>query len=468
MSASAHAQPLDLTAAGFLGTSMQLVLRTTGSIDAHRAEAVVLATIDRYSALLSAWDPASEFSRWAATQNVAMRVSPELLHVLALFDHWRAQTSGAIDASAEAAVQLWRTALGEHRIPTAAEIASAMQQPHWHLDPAAGTATRLSSTPLVLASFTKSYIAGHVADAALANGASGVMLNIGGDIVVRGNLAQPIAIANPFADAENDAPIDRILLRDRAIATSGNYRRGAHILDPRTAHPASHIASATVIAEDPATAGALATAFSVLSVEESRAVAARTPGVDYLLVARNGDQIASDDWQSYRAPALRNASYSPGQASGSAWNGYELAITLELARSDNPRYRRPYVAVWVEDESRQPVRTISLWYERDRWLPELRAWYHDDQIVRSRGGLTMGSTTSATRPPGKYTLKWDGKDDQGKLVKPGKYTICIEAAREHGDYQLVHQEIDLNAGPRAISVPPGAELGAITFDYRKQ
>ena len=37
---------------------------------------------------------------------------------------------------------------------------------------------------------------------------------------MRGNITQTVDIANPFADAENDAAIDQtVLLRDRAIAT---------------------------------------------------------------------------------------------------------------------------------------------------------------------------------------------------------------------------------------------------------
>jgi hypothetical protein len=29
-------------------------------------------------------------------------------------------------------------------------------------------------------------------------------------------------------------------------------------------------------------------------------------------------------------------------------------------------------------------------------------------------------------------LKWDGKDNAGKLVNAGQYTVLVEAAREHG------------------------------------
>ena len=42
------------------------------------------------------------------------------------------------------------------------------------------------------------------------------------------------------------------------------YRRGAHIIDPRTGQPAEDVISSTVMADDPSTAGALATAFTVL------------------------------------------------------------------------------------------------------------------------------------------------------------------------------------------------------------
>ena len=101
-----------------------------------------------------------------------------------------------------------------------------MQQPHWTLDREHRTATRVSDVPLALASFTKSYISSRAADAALNAGATGVMLNVGGDVIVRGNLTQLVALANPRASSENDAPLEHVVVRDRAVATSGSYRRG--------------------------------------------------------------------------------------------------------------------------------------------------------------------------------------------------------------------------------------------------
>ena len=84
--------------------------------------------------------------------------------------------------------------------------------------------------------------------------------------------------------------------------------------------------------------------------------------------------------------------------------------------------RRPYVAIWIEDANHFPVRTLGLWYQKPRWLPNLNAWHHADQMrnqVEHRD--ITASVTSATRHPGKYTVKWDGKDDTGSPVPGGVY-----------------------------------------------
>ncbi len=93
-------------------------------------------------------------------------------------------------------------------------------------------------------------------------GSPAAMINAGGDIAVFGQPApgQPwrIAIENPLS-------MDRILLTADlagagAVATSGSYQRGAHLVDPRSGDPTTALLSATVIGHDLAFADALATA----------------------------------------------------------------------------------------------------------------------------------------------------------------------------------------------------------------
>jgi FAD:protein FMN transferase len=465
-----------------LGTSLELKVAAPSEEAAATAETAALAEIDRQAKVLSAYDPRSEFSEWFRSAGRPVPVSAELLEVFALFDRWRERTAGALDASAEAIVRVWKAATAQQRVPSQADLQDAVRsvaQTHWKLDAAAGTATHLSTTPLALNSFTKSYIAGHAADAALSAGATGVVVNIGGDVVVRGDHVEKVAIADPRADAENSDPLARLRIRDRAVATSGNYRRGfdigghhySHIVDPRTGQPVDHILSATVVAKDPTDAGALATAMSVLTPAESRRLAESVPGAEYLLIQRDGNRIQSRGWQSYEIAAAlpRPMLLAPAAAQAPAWNSaFELAIQLELARIDDSRARRPYVAVWIEDKDKFPVRTVALWYEKPRWLPDLRAWSHGDRLRSLAEGTEITATvSSATRPPGKYTLKWDGKDNEGKLVKPGRYTVSIEASREHGTYQIMRQEMDFTGVPKQVQLNGNTEIAGATLDYRK-
>jgi thiamine biosynthesis lipoprotein len=471
-----------------LGTSLELKVSAATQAAAVIAEAAALGEIDREAKVLSGYDAGSEFSAWIKTRGNAVPVSATLFDVLQRFDRYRALTAGALDPAAETATRVWKSAAASQRMPSQAELTSAvtaMRGPHWSLNASMRTATHLSQTPVVLNSFAKSYIAGHAADAALASpGVTAVVVNIGGDLVVRGDLSEQVHIADPLDDAENAEPAARIVVRDRAVATSGNYRRGvrigdrfySHIIDPRTALPVDHILSSTVVAPDPSDAGALATAFSVLSPEESAQAAATMPGVEYLLIERGGRRIASAGWSALEEPRSRLAmafaaapAPSPAPQVGMWDPSYELTVTLELARPDGMRARRPYVAVWIEDKDKFPVRTIALWFDKIRWLPELRAWFHDDRVrSMAEGTYIAASVASATRAPGKYTLKWDGKDHTGKLVKAGKYTVCIEASREHGTYQAYHQEIDLNGAAKQIPLQGGTEISAASLEYAKK
>jgi hypothetical protein len=52
-------------------------------------------------------------------------------------------------------------------------------------------------------------------------------------------------------------------------------------------------------------------------------------------------------------------------------------------------------------------------------------------------------------------------------VSAGKYSVVIEAAREHGTYQLIRREMDFNGTPQQIHPPGNAEISSATLDYRQ-
>jgi hypothetical protein len=73
-----------------------------------------------------------------------------------------------------------------------------------------------------------------------------------------------------------------------------------------------------------------------------------------------------------------------------------------------------------------------------------------------------------TRQPGVYTVLWDGKNDAGKVVDQGTYSISLEIAREHGTYQLMRKDMELTTKPIKIDLPGNTEIKSATFEFRKK
>jgi len=143
-------------------------------------------------------------------------------------------------------------------------------------------------------------------------------------------------------------------------------------------------------------------------------------------------------------------SWTGAAASKPAWNSsMEFAISFTTFASTGGRYQRPYVAVWIEDASGTPVRTVSLWMLQsargERYLDELRRWYNEAQS----SGTLEGTLTGPTREAGRYTVVWDGRNDKKALVPQGDYYVCVESAREHGLYGLVRDKLTLGTAPQS-------------------
>lgn len=123
-------------------------------------------------------------------------------------------------------------------------------------------------------------------------GIKNYMVEIGGEVVTHGisekRLPWKIGVTKPSDDSLNvNNELQTVLnVKDRAMATSGNYRnfyyRGgkkyAHTIDPATGYPVQHsILSATVLAKCCAEADAYATAFMVMGMEKAKKVLEKHP-----------------------------------------------------------------------------------------------------------------------------------------------------------------------------------------------
>ena len=151
----------------------------------------------------------------------------------------------------------------------------------------------------------------------------------------------------------------------------------------------------------------------------------------------------------------------------------ELLINFEINNPGQGGYRRPYVAVWIEDKEGSPVRTLELWFQQGgrgmRWLRDLRAWVRGESMRKLVDGGDLAATSSSpTRQPGKYSVAWDGKDDKKKPVAQGEYFICVEAAREHGTYQLIRKSFPLANKPLKADLGGNIEIKSADIELRKK
>ncbi|MGP0068376.1 MAG: DUF2271 domain-containing protein [Isosphaeraceae bacterium] len=480
-----------------MGTSLELRVIADSAAAARWAEGRVLEEIDRLSAIFNSYDPRSELSRWQAAPRSPLKVSPELFEVLRLSDHFCRISGGAFDPRVEALSRLWSQGARRDRRPTDEELAEArslMKPDAWKLDSSAVTAERLSDCPISLNAIAKGFIVERSCEAAMdrGKGVRGLLLNVGGDMRVRGDLVRTIGVADPSADSETSAPIATVQVRDRAVSTSGRSQRGfsigghwySHKIDPSTGEPVDRVASATVISDHSADADALATIFNVLLPEQGLRLADELPGIACLIVTGDGRLLRSARWPvtdlllgNPRASGAKTLQGSPagGPAAPDSGEPYEMLLTFEISRpgGDARRYRRPYVAIWAEDQDGFPVRTLTLWVQANgpgpRWIPDLKRWYKDDQTRRLVDETDMVATVARpTRPPGKYDIIWDLKDDQGKKLEPGEYVLNIEAAREHGTYQTIRKTVRLGDHPFKEELKGNVEIKSASIEYRRK
>jgi FAD:protein FMN transferase len=414
-----------------VGTSLDLDLWSGSPAVAEHAALALLDEIERLTGILSTRDPGSEISRLDETPR--RRPSADLAAVLDAYDEWEHRTLGAVSIS-----------------------------------------TRGNDTSRNVDALGKAYILDRAAAvAADVSGIDGVLLNIGGDIVVRGRSVD-IEIIDPAAWQDNANPLTRVRLCDQAIATSGSYARGAHLVDARTGQLVRMASGASVIGPTALEANALATMLCVSKADEGMRLVEQTPGAEAIRINLDGRILRSSRFAPFEQPRIVAA------ATANWPTGYELNIGLTLTagagaagqggtggfgRRSGGRgrggVRRPYVAVWIEDTSGRLVRVLAFWADNPRYYSELSSFY----TIVGRDERRLATLARATRFAGAYHLAWDGMDESRASVPPGSYRVVVEANQEHGSYGKQSGVIVCGDKPAHITLSATADFDAVNVDF---
>jgi FAD:protein FMN transferase len=266
-----------------MGTALALsVSAPTRGRALDASEAAVLA-VEAAEHLLSTWRDDTPLARLnTARSGAASPVPAELFHLLKNLFEWSEKTGGAFDPTVAPLVSAWGLRSGG-RIPGASELLDARRATSPSLfsfeESSSSVSRRHGAAGIDEGAWGKGWALDRAAEAARAAGASGLVLDLGGQVLASG-AETPVAVAHPRDRARIAATLR---VTNASASTSGNSERGfvvngrrvGHILDPRTGEPAPDFGSVTVVAPDGLTADILSTAFFVLGPDAGLALSVR-------------------------------------------------------------------------------------------------------------------------------------------------------------------------------------------------
>jgi thiamine biosynthesis lipoprotein len=246
-----RAQPL-------LGTLVGISLAGRGEDELHHAAAAAFAGIAHIHELMSVQSATSELSTLNDSPvGTAVRISPHTWRVLALAEEISRLSDGAFDVTVGAAMMARDGAAGMHREP------SERLATYRDIELLDGSRVRFRRALAVdVGGIAKGYAVDHAVRILRRLGVPAGCVNAGGDLRAFGDDTVAVQVRDPDDPGTARAHVD---LRNRALATSANYRRdngfkaAGLVLDPRAGLCAvAQGRSASVRAKSCAVADALA------------------------------------------------------------------------------------------------------------------------------------------------------------------------------------------------------------------
>lgn len=250
------------------------------------------AELNKVDGSLSPFNKSSIISR--INRNEDVKVNEMFQEVFQLAENISKETQGAFDITVAPLVNAWGFGFKKGITPDKEVIDSLRQLVGYQKVALVDGKIKKQNPNIMLdcSAIAKGYGTDVVARFLKSKGIENFMVEIGGEVVTHGNSEKRvpwrIGVNKPTDDSLNTSTELQTVLNvtDKAMATSGNYRnfyykngkKYAHTIDPKTGYPVQHnILSATVIADNCATADAYATSFMVLGLEGAQQILSKHP-----------------------------------------------------------------------------------------------------------------------------------------------------------------------------------------------
>jgi thiamine biosynthesis lipoprotein len=250
--------------------------------------------VHRLDSLWSSFLPGSEVAR--LNRQRAARVSHETAELIRAALRVGHETGGAFDITVRPVLDAWGFYTGDYRLPDCAELSALLRRVDFRKVRVAGDSVWLGdSVELDLGGIAVGCAVDRVVTMLESSGVGRALVDAGGDIRVFGDRDWRIGVRDP----RGPGVVRVLLVRDRAVATSGDYencfelggRRYHHIIDVRTGFPATGAAGATVLAPSALEADAFSTAVFALGSDSGCAFLSARESLAGLVMSEEGDSL---------------------------------------------------------------------------------------------------------------------------------------------------------------------------------
>ncbi len=278
-----------------MGSPFNIIIYSTDSLKAENAAIATFKMIDTLNEIYSDYLPESELNRLcrASGNGKWTPVSEPLFAILKRSYYAGKISSGSFDVTIGPVIRLWRKARKGKKLPDKDSLKIARQLVSYKYIRFDSVHRRIrlqqAGMQLDLGGIAKGETAQRVYTRLCKMGFPYSLIDAGGDIVAGKVPSQiegwKIAINLPESD---ELMNKKLLLQDKAVATSGdlyqyvelNGSRYAHIINPATGYALTNSRNVTVIANDGADADWLATACSILPVSRALKLIEKYPSAE--------------------------------------------------------------------------------------------------------------------------------------------------------------------------------------------
>ena len=289
VSIAAHAQKTRFSfSEQKMGSPLHIIFYTQDSVNANKQARACFELIDSLNHIFSNYDSSSELTSINNNAGIAKNIaSPLMWELIMQSKEAYIKSKSAYNIAMGPLTQLWRTARRLNQFPSQVQIKNKLllcdfnkirlnNEDHSIYLSAKGM-------QLDFGGIGKGYIAQKVVDYLKKEGVTASLVDAGGDIVFGD--APPnkkgwiVGVNQP--EKTDDLLPEKLQLHNMSVATSGDvYQfiehagiKYSHIINPLTGYGVTSLRNVTVIANDGAVADWLATACSILPINEAKKLA---------------------------------------------------------------------------------------------------------------------------------------------------------------------------------------------------